>query len=96
MWIGAALLILASAGLFYAMHARQTTRQGVVVSTDARLLDVTGAPLPIAAHPGQDLTVPEGAKLVVTGRTERLLKVEWGNLEAYVSPSDVQLIAEAK
>jgi hypothetical protein len=95
-WLSAALLAVTSLGLLYAVYARHSTRQGVVVTTDARLLDVTGAPIAAALYPGQDLTMPEGAKVVVTGRTERLLKVEWGSLEAYVSPSEVQLLPQLK
>jgi hypothetical protein len=95
-WLGAMLLALTSLGLLYAVNERRSTHQGVVVSTDARLLDVTGAPLVLARRAGQDLSIPEGAKVVVTGRTERLLEVEWGSLEAYVSPSDVQLLPRPK
>lgn len=95
-WLGMALLVVTCLGLGYAVHARHTTRQGVVVSTDARLLDVTGAPLLASQYRGQDLSIPEGARLVVTGRTERLLKVEWGSIEAYVSPTEVQLLPAAK
>lgn len=95
-WLGAALLVVTGLGLGYAVHARHTTRQGVVVSTDARLLDVTGAPLVVAHQPGQDLSIPEGARVAVTGRTERLLQVEWGSLEAYVSPGELQLLPERK
>jgi hypothetical protein len=96
LWLGAALLILTSLGLLYAVNERHSTRQGVVVSTDARLLDVTGMPLLVARRTVQDLSIPEGAKVVVTGRTERLLQVEWGSLEAYVSPTDVQLLPQPK
>jgi len=95
-WLSAALLAVTSLSLLYAVHARHSTRQGVVVTTDARLVDITGVPVAATQHPGQDLTIPEGAKLVVTGRTERLLKVEWGSLEAYVSPSEVQLLPQSK
>jgi hypothetical protein len=95
-WLGAALLVLTSLGLLYAVNERHSTRQGVVVSTDTRLLDVTGIPLVLAQRTVQDLSIPEGAKVVVTGHTERLLRVEWGSLEAYVSPTDVQLLPLSK
>lgn len=95
-WLGALLLALTTLGLYLAVRERQTTRQGVVVVSDARLLDVTGAPISPKQRSIQDLTMPEGAKVVVTGRTERLLRVEWGNLEAYASPSEVQLLPQLK
>lgn len=93
--LGAALLLLSSAGLTYAVHQRHSTRQGIVVTADARLLDVTGAPITPSHGNGQDLTIPEGARVVVTAHTERLLQVEWGSLVAYVSPSEVQLLPPA-
>lgn len=94
-WLGAAALALSSAGLGYAVHQRKATRQGIVVAADARLLDVTGAPLS-PTQGAQDLTIPEGARVVITSRTERLLEVEWGSLRAYVSPSDLQLLPSAR
>jgi hypothetical protein len=95
-WLGAALLGLTSFGLLYARHQRHETRQGVVVSTDARLLDATAAPLSIGRRASEDQSIPEGAQIVVTGRTDRLLEVEWGSIKAYVSPSDVQLLPKQK
>ncbi|MGE5788260.1 MAG: hypothetical protein ACM3ZE_26930 [Myxococcales bacterium] len=91
-WLGGALLLLTCLGLAYAVNERKSTRQGVVVAEDARLLDVTGAPLVPSRHTGQDLSIPEGARVVVTSRTERLFQVEWGSLVAYVSQSEVQLL----
>lgn len=92
-WLGIAALLLSSMGLGYAVHQRKTTQQGIVVTADARLLDVTGAPL-TPTQGTQDLTIPEGARVVITGRTQRLLEVEWGSLVAYVSPSDLQLLPQ--
>lgn len=91
-WLGGTLLLLTCLGLGYAVNERKSTRQGVVVAEDARLLDVTGAPLVPSQRTGQDLSIPEGARVVVTSRTERLFQVEWGSLVAYVSQSEVQLL----
>lgn len=95
-WLGAALLLLTCLGLGYAVNERKSTRQGVVVAEDARLLDVTGAPLVPSQRTGHDLSIPEGARVVVTSRTERLYQVEWGSLVAYVSQSEVQLLPQTK
>jgi hypothetical protein len=91
-WLSGALLLLTSFGLYRAVHERHSTQQGVVVVEEARLLDAAGAPMSTTGHSPQDLIMPEGATVVVTGRTERLLQVEWGNLEAYVGLTDVQLL----
>jgi hypothetical protein len=94
--LGAGLLAVTTFGLLYSVRARHSTQQGVVVSRDARLLDVTGAAIQPSQSAGQDLTIPEGARVVVTGKTERLVQVEWGHLVAYVSPSDVQVLPSPK
>ncbi|MGC4067876.1 MAG: hypothetical protein QM784_25130 [Polyangiaceae bacterium] len=82
-------------GLALARSERLETRSGVVVAPEARLLDATGAALTRTRVSTQDRVIPEGARVRVKGRTDRLLLVEWGDLDAYVSPTDVQLLPAA-
>jgi len=96
LFLGASLGALCTAGLWLAMQERQTTLHGVVVSEEARLLDVTGAALPRAQLSAQDRLIPEGARVLIRGRTDRLIQVEWGNIDAYVSPTDIQILPRAK
>jgi hypothetical protein len=90
--LGTLLGVLALTGLLFAVDERRHTQRGVVVAQDAQLLDITGAPLSRKQLSAQDRIIPEGARVLVKGRTERLLFVEWGNTDAYVSPTDVQLL----
>jgi hypothetical protein len=90
--IGLVLGLGSVAGLVLARRERLDTRSGVVVASEARLLDATGAALTRARVSAQDRVIPEGARVLVKGRSDRLLLVEWGNLDAYVSPTEVQLL----
>lgn len=90
--LGFVLGTLTLAGLLLARDERRTTSRGVVVTQEAHLLDATGAALPRKQLSAQDRLIPEGARVLVKGRTERLLLIEWGNLDAYVSPTEIQLL----
>lgn len=90
--LGLGLGLLSSTGLWFSMRERRDTWQGVVVSTEARLLDATGAPLPRGQSSAQDRLIPEGARVLVSSRAGRLLQVEWGSIDGYVSPTELQLL----
>jgi hypothetical protein len=90
--LGLVLGVGAVTGLLFARSERRNTRSGVVVAAEARLLDATGAALTRARISAQDRVIPEGARVLVKGKTDRLLLVEWGSLDAYVSPTEVQLL----
>lgn len=90
--LGLGLGLLSCLGLWLSMRERRDTWQGVVVSTEARLLDVAGAPLPRGQSSAQDRLIPEGARVLVSSRTGRLLQVEWGGTDGYVSPTELQIL----
>lgn len=90
--LGTLLGTLSITGLWFAIDERQNTSRGVVVAPEAQLLDVTGAALPRKQLSAQDRLIPEGARVRVKGRTERLIQVEWGNVDAYVNPTEIQLL----
>ncbi len=88
--LGTGLGLLAALLLVLGMQHRERSTQAVVVVTEARLLDASGAPLPASHRAGEDPYIPEGAKVTLIGRLDRLVRVEWGRAEAYLALTDVQ------
>lgn len=93
--LGLLLGAISITGLLLAMHERRHTSRGVVVAQEAHLLDATGAALSRSQLSAQDRLIPEGARVLVKGRNDRFLQVEWGSTDAYVSPTELQLLPKA-
>jgi tetratricopeptide (TPR) repeat protein len=66
---------------------RATTREGVVVTSEARLVDEAGKSL-------SNEPIPEAASVEVGERRGALVHVRWGGAEGYVEASSVRLLAE--
>ena len=83
---GSIVLLLALVPLTWgARRLRQSTRAGVVVTTEVRLTSEEGRPL--AADP-----VPEAALVEVGERRGGLVHVRWGGAEGWVPAPDVRLL----
>lgn len=74
---------------YAARHLRLTTRAGVVVVPEVRLLDEGGRALPAAAQS----PIPEGASVEVGGRSGGLAEVRWGATEGWVPASSIRMLA---
>ncbi|WP_437765048.1 hypothetical protein WMF27_32035 [Sorangium sp. So ce281] len=86
----ALVALLALVPLTYAArHLRLTTRAGVVVVPEVRLLDEDGRALPRAEHSA----IPEGASVEVGRRSGGLAEVRWGATEGWVPASSIRLLA---
>ena len=81
----AVLLLLLVPLAWGAHHLRRTTRPGVVVVSEARLVDEEG-------RQRGGPPVPEAASVEVGERRGGLLHVRWGSTEGWVSASDVRLL----
>jgi tetratricopeptide (TPR) repeat protein len=86
----ALVALLALLPLAYAArHLRLTTRPGVVVVTEVRLLDEEGRTLTT----GDQAPIPEGAAVEVGRRAGSLAQVRWGAAEGWVPASSLRLLA---
>jgi len=74
-----------------ARHYRRTSRAAVVVASEARLLDANGHALPDRGK--LPAAVPEGSLVYVREQRERYAHVEWGSVDGWVDPSQLQLLA---
>ncbi|KYF59979.1 hypothetical protein BE08_09160 [Sorangium cellulosum] len=74
---------------YAARHLRLTTRAGVVVVPEVRLLDEGGRALPRA----EQTPIPEGASVEVGRRSGGLAEVRWGATEGWVPASSIRLLA---
>ncbi|MGC4093942.1 MAG: hypothetical protein QM756_39755 [Polyangiaceae bacterium] len=74
-----------------ARHYRKTSRAAVVVVGEARLLGADGRALqPVKNQP---TAIPEGSLVYVREQGERFAHVEWGSVEGWLDPSQLQLLA---
>ncbi|MFZ5892241.1 MAG: hypothetical protein ACOY0T_14380 [Myxococcota bacterium] len=74
-----------------ARHYRRTSRAAVVVVAEARLLDAQGRALP---DRGKTVNaVPEGSLVYVREQGDRYARIEWGSVDGWVDPSQLQLLA---
>lgn len=86
----ALVALLAFSPLTYAArHLRLTTRPGVVVVPEVRLVDESGRALPDA----EQTLIPEGASVEVGRRSGGLAEVRWGATEGWVPLSSIRLLA---
>ncbi|WP_437981028.1 hypothetical protein [Sorangium sp. So ce117] len=86
----ALVALLALVPLTYAArHLRLTTRAGVVVVPEVRLLDEDGRALPRA----EQSAIPEGASVEVGRRSGGLAEVRWGATEGWAPASSIRLLA---
>jgi hypothetical protein len=78
-----------------ARQHRRMTEPAVVVASEARLLDGSGAP--IAQRQGQPevVAIPEGARVDVVQRRGTLVKVEWGTSSGFVTPGQLRILSLA-
>lgn len=74
-----------------ARHYRRTSRAAVVVASEARLLDAEGHALP--SNQKLPAAVPEGSLVYVREQRERFARIEWGSVDGWVDPSQLQLLA---
>lgn len=74
-----------------ARHYRRTSRAAVVVVAEARLLDAEGHALPSTGK--VPAAVPEGSLVYVREQSDRFARVEWGAIQGWVDPSQLQLLA---
>jgi hypothetical protein len=75
-----------------ARHYRKTSRAAVVVVAEARLLDAEGHALPSSAK--MPAAIPEGSFVYVREQGDRYARVEWGAVDGWVDPSQLQLLAQ--
>jgi hypothetical protein len=85
---GVALLILAPLS-WAARSLRLATRPGVVITSDVRLVDEQGKPIP-----GVGDEVPEAASVEVGERRDALVRVRWGAAEGWIPAVSVRLLGE--
>lgn len=74
-----------------ARHYRISSRPGVVVVSEVRLLDADFRPLKVSAK--QSNAVPEGSLVHVRGERAGHYHVEWGALSGWVDGSALRLLA---
>lgn len=74
-----------------ARHYRRTSRAAVVVVAEARLLDAEGHALPSSGKAPS--AIPEGSLVYVREQSDRYARVEWGAVQGWVEPSQLQLLA---
>lgn len=94
--IAVGLLIGTIGGAFAAAarHYRISTRDAVVVTSEARWLDAAGRPL---SRPGaQSNIIPEGARVHVRREQAGRYEVEWGVLDGWVNAAQVRLLATGR
>jgi hypothetical protein len=74
-----------------ARHYRRTSRAAVVVAAEARLLDAEGHALPTSGKVPS--AIPEGSLVYVREQSDRYARVEWGAVQGWLDPSQLQLLA---
>src|SRR5687768_2788116 len=85
-----ALAMLVGGGLSRAAFYFETnTAPAVVVAPAARPLDALGRPLPVRQG-AENSAIPEGSDVYVLERQGGLVRVEWGDEEAWVVASQVR------
>jgi hypothetical protein len=89
--IAGALCVLASGLLHAAVQMRHDLRTGIVIVPEARLRDAAGLPLPVTVT-RDTVSIPEGARVDVSKVNDRHCEVLWGETQAYVQSSDLQLL----
>lgn len=89
--IAGAVCLLASGLLHAAEQMRHDLRTGIVIVPEARLRDAAGRPLPVTVT-RDTIGIPEGARVDVSKVNSRQCEVLWGETQAYVEASDLQLL----
>jgi hypothetical protein len=69
-------------------------RPAVVVVAEAALLDAQGARQSAKALGVDSNSIPEGAAVLVSASNGRLMEVSWGSFKAWVSSTDLRLLAQ--
>jgi hypothetical protein len=87
--VSAGLCLLGLAMILGRSHLLRTTRQAVVVSATARLLDAAGRPLPGKASL---TTLPEGAEVVVLESGDRRHHVSTGERDGWIAAEQLHLL----
>jgi hypothetical protein len=87
-------LVLLVCGTFTAIaqHYRRTTEPAVVVASDARLLDDSGAPLSHKLDSSKVVSIPEGARVDVLEKRGTLVRVEWGTTQGFITLGQIRLL----
>jgi len=85
--VAGSTLLLSSALAALARHDRIAYSTGVVIVSEARLLDESGRSV---TGPGS--VIPEGATLRVMGQKGALARVSWGSLEGFVSLGQLRIL----
>jgi hypothetical protein len=91
--VAAALLVIFGGFTARARYYRHTSEPAVVVSSEARLLDETGAPLARNGRAPDVLAIPEGERVDILERRATLVKVEWGTSEGWVTSGQLRTLA---
>lgn len=89
--VGLVLGGVGSALTLGARHYRRTSRAAVVVVPEARLLDADGHALPSSGKVPS--AIPEGSLVYVREQSDRYARVEWGAVQGWLDPSQLQLLA---
>lgn len=89
--VGLVLGGIGSALTLGARHYRRTSRAAVVVVSEARLLDADGHALPSSGKVPS--AIPEGSLVYVREQSDRYARVEWGAVQGWLDPSQLQLLA---
>lgn len=92
--VASVALVLFAWLAFAARHYRVTTSPAVVITTEARLLDVQGRPLPKSDQVELE-AVPEGALVWIGERSGSLVRIEWGTTHGWVHAEQLQALADA-
>jgi len=90
--VGSTLVVVFASAAYAAEQFRVTSQPAVVVVSEARLTNETGRPLP-SKRGADTTTVPEGATVYVKDRREGRCLVEWGSTDAWLSLSEVRILA---
>lgn len=92
MGVGALVMVVGGVLCRAAFYFETQTVPAVVVAPAARPLDAIGRPLPV--RKGADgSAIPEGSDVFVLERKGGLVRVEWGNEEAWVVANQVRELA---
>ena len=83
--------IIAATMLYAAAQTRHKVTLGVVTVAEARLRDAAGIPLPVSAA-RDNASIPEGALVDIARINDRNAEVLWGETQAWVQTSDLQLL----
>ena len=87
------VLLIATGGLaMAARHFRLSSKLAVVIVAEARLLEKSGRPKPIAKDSSE--AIPEGARVYTLAQQDGLAKVHWGNVEGWVQENQLLVIVK--